>query len=463
MDGWSIPANRLHSSLSVVLVSEMSEVGVICSPSSVIQCDLWRLLASAPRLDVEDGGRRGPSISQFMSLLKAEPRVLVLLVCEDEIDGVLALLQADLSPGDIVVSGGAENSLRSVSRALALLSTQGVQYIDCSRPFMGKLNPEDDKAGLVLLVGSEKREAAALAETALSTYGPCTVLPVSNSGSGSGQYLRLAHDGLQTALVQLHCEVHRVLCALACGGAEGPTPAQIYDDWVREDEGRLFTPGLARALPETSGLRGPFAFVRNSESGGGESTAKEGWLARECQLATCPLPTITAALEVARLALPLEVDAGGTPLTGPGEKPQVAPDQVASDCRDALRLCYLASYAQIFALLQATSCRRGWEMDLGEVARAWQCEGCGVGSSTLRAVAGALPGLKGSDGNVLSNRSVAADASRRCSSLRRIVTLAVASGIPVPCLSATTAYLDTFRQRRHVGGGEFESSLSSWM
>jgi len=113
------------------------------------------------------------------------------------------------------------------------------------------------------------------------------------------------------------------------------------------------------------------------------------------------------------------------------------------DLEDALLASKLCSYAQGMAHLGAVSTKHGWKLRLSELAAIWQ-GGCIIRAKVLGLVEAAFtanPELA----NLLLDDVVAAEMSAREAGWRRFVLTAMSNGIPVPALSASLTYFDTFR------------------
>ena len=431
----------------------MSALGVVYGEAPLQTGRLGKLLQEASSYKLN-----GDAVSLIAFIgTRTEPRVILLLVQDDDVDGALMLMLPALSPDDIIVNGTAEHYSRSRKRS-ALMGSRSVHYVDMLCLF-GRLSAGDDKVGLFMLIGSNKRDVHAQLDAAFSHYASVAVLPVSTSGSG--QYVRMVHDGLQAAFLQLYAEVHLVLSKLACpvGGssAEGEHTSlrHVYAGWAREEDSQHFlTHALQCLLPADDG---PGAYVFNPEATH-ESTSR--LLLQETSEYSFPCPTLAAAIEARKMTSQhrFRRDAGSTLLAGPAELPLVAVEQIIDDGKNALRLCLTACFAQAFALLRAAAERCGWEMDLSELAKAWKFDGCSISSCVLEPIVQALRTRP--QQHLLGDRAIAVDAARRCSSLRRVVTLSVASGLPVPALQATVAYLDAYRAEGD--DGNFVEALQSW-
>jgi 6-phosphogluconate dehydrogenase len=111
--------------------------------------------------------------------------------------------------------------------------------------------------------------------------------------------------------------------------------------------------------------------------------------------------------------------------------------------RYAAKIC---SYAQGMELIRAASDENKWNVNLGECARIWK-GGCIIRAAFLDRIKTAYtknPSLA----NLLVDPSFVSDLNARHLSWRRIVTLAMACGIPCPALAASLNYLDSYRRAR---------------
>jgi len=118
----------------------------------------------------------------------------------------------------------------------------------------------------------------------------------------------------------------------------------------------------------------------------------------------------------------------------------------AAHVKDALLVATLMTYLQGFDLLTRASHGEAWNYSLAEIARIWR-GGCIIRSPLLaffqRAYAGSAESMRKEREAIIDR--LGSEGQR---SLRRIVTLAVASGVPTPALSSSIAYYDSLRSDR---------------
>ena len=136
--------------------------------------------------------------------------------------------------------------------------------------------------------------------------------------------------------------------------------------------------------------------------------------------------------------------AGIAPAGAPAEGVDKA--QLIADVKAALYAAKVCSYAQGYNIIRAKSAEKGWNVDLGDMARIWK-GGCIIRAGFLDRIKLAYrrnPELP----NLLVDPDFAKDLADRQVSWRRVVSLAVNSGIGMPGMTSSLAYFDTYRRGR---------------
>jgi 6-phosphogluconate dehydrogenase len=114
--------------------------------------------------------------------------------------------------------------------------------------------------------------------------------------------------------------------------------------------------------------------------------------------------------------------------------------------RDACILACMASYAQGMALLREASALHAYNLDLSAIGQIWK-GGCIIRARLLQRIQNAYaanPALP----NLLIDPWFAEQVNRRLPGLRQVVAGGALAGIPLPCLSSTLDYIDSYRTGR---------------
>jgi 6-phosphogluconate dehydrogenase len=114
--------------------------------------------------------------------------------------------------------------------------------------------------------------------------------------------------------------------------------------------------------------------------------------------------------------------------------------------RRALYAAKITSYAQGMALLRQASQEYKYDIDLAEVAKIWRA-GCIIRAALLTDIRAAFTRNPALVNLMLDETFVKAMASGQ-QALRDVVQTAAAAGIPVPALSSSLAYYDSYRSAR---------------
>ena len=177
------------------------------------------------------------------------------------------------------------------------------------------------------------------------------------------------------------------------------------------------------------------------------------WTIQQAAELSVAAPTMAAALDARflsglkeeRVAAEAVYSAAGVPPAGSAPS-TVDKQQLVADVRAALYASKVCSYAQGYNIIKFKSAEKNWGVDLGSLARIWK-GGCIIRAGFLDRIKKAYqrdPELS----NLLVDPDFAKDMAERQAAWRRVVSLAVSSGIGVPGITASLAYFDTYRRGR---------------
>jgi 6-phosphogluconate dehydrogenase len=174
------------------------------------------------------------------------------------------------------------------------------------------------------------------------------------------------------------------------------------------------------------------------------------WTAQVALELAVPIPTIAAAIDARVLSsLKDQRVAASERLAGPTTARAFADSDrqlVIDSVADALHASRVCSYAQGMALIAAGSAHYDWHIDLSEMARIWKA-GCIIRARLLDPVRAAFtrhPSLV----NLLMDDDLGREVQEAQAGWRRVAAAAVAAGIPVPAMTASLAYFDSYRTAR---------------
>jgi 6-phosphogluconate dehydrogenase len=384
-------------------------------------------------------------LSEFVGSLQRPRRIIMLIKAGKPVDDTIARLAEHLEPGDILVDGGNE-WFPNTERRAAALEEHGILYIG-----MGVSGGEEGARFGPSMMPGGPRQAYDVLEPVLSRVaaqvddGPCVTYI---GPGGSGNYVKMVHNGIEYGDMQLIAESYDLLKQL--GGLDNEALHRAFAEWNEGELQSFLIEITATIFAKKDDLASTGHLVDQVlDKTGMKGTGR--WTVQEAAERSVAAPTISAALDARYLSgRKSERVAAAEILRGP-EGARTVPDEgdrarFVEDVRQALYAAKICSYAQGMNLLRAASATHGWALDLGEIARIWK-GGCIIRAIFLDRIKAAyrrqpeLPSL-------LVDAEFAEELNARQSAWRRVVGGAIAAGIAVPAFSASLAYFDTYRRAR---------------
>ena len=391
---------------------------------------------------LEEHGDEGPisgyeSVEDWVGAL-ARPRVLMILVqAGPATDAVIQEIVPHVEQDDIIIDGGNAN-FRDTQRRHSELQEKGIHFlgVGVSGGEEGALN------GPSIMPGGDREPydesvkpifeaiAAEVDGTPCCTYvGP----------DGAGHYVKMVHNGIEYADMQLIAESYDLLRHGA--GLDVDEIADRFHKWNESELESFLIEISARVLAKKDEATGkPLVDVILDAA---EQKGTGRWTAQNALELGVPLTGITEAVFARSLsALKDErVHASGI-LEGPDG--QGGDESLIEDLEHALYASKIVAYAQGFAQMAAAADEEGWKIDLGSMATIWR-GGCIIRARFLDRIREAYdnePDLK----NMMLADFFAQALAEAQEPWRRVVARAAELGIPTPAFSSSLAYYDGYRR-----------------
>jgi 6-phosphogluconate dehydrogenase len=395
---------------------------------------------------IEEHGREGPlagyvTIDEWIGSL-ARPRVVMTMVQAGQAtDAVIDEIMPHLEPGDVLIDGGNAN-FRDTQRRHQSAAERGAHFfgVGVSGGEEGALN------GPSIMPGGDREPYDEHVRTILETIAaevdgtPCCAYV---GPDGAGHYVKMVHNGIEYADMQLIAESYDLLRHGA--GLAMPEIAERFRIWNESELESFLIEISARVLAQVDESTGqPLVDVILDAA---EQKGTGRWTAENALELGVPLTGITEAVFARTLsALKTEREAAAGLLAGPSASRSRAggDDQLAQDLEHALYASKIVSYAQGFAQMAAASQAEGWSIDLGSMATIWR-GGCIIRARFLDRIREAYdnePALA----NLMLAEFFAGALDDAQDPWRRVVARAVELGIPTPAFSSSLAYYDGYRR-----------------
>jgi 6-phosphogluconate dehydrogenase len=383
------------------------------------------------------------TLEEFVALLERPRRILLMVKAGQPVDDMIQTLAPLLEDGDLLIDGG--NSLYTdTERRVKELESRSFGFIGMgvSGGAKGALEGPSMMPGGTLsayqAIESMVRKMAAQVDD-----GPCVTYI---GPGGAGHFVKTVHNGIEYGIEQILAEAYDLMKRQA--GMDGDAMADVLAVWNQTEELASFLVEITEVClrakdPETGGDLVEVIVDAAGQKGTGL------WTVVSALEMGVPVPTIYAALN-ARVLSSLRQERLAAeailPAPAPAPFPLGDPAQGLPALRDACILACMASYAQGMALLREASALHAYNLDLSAIGQIWK-GGCIIRARLLQRIQNAYaanPALS----NLLVDPWFAEQVNRRLPGLRQVVAGGALAGIPLPCLSSTLDYIDSYRTGR---------------
>ena len=384
------------------------------------------------------------SLEDFVAKLERPRRILMMIKAGDPIDAMIQQLAPMLEEGDLLIDGG--NSLYSdTERRVAELESQSFGYIGMgvSGGAKGALEgpsmmPGGTRAAYDAIEGLVRKMAAQVDDGPCVTYiGP----------GGAGHFVKTVHNGIEYGIEQILAEAYDLMKRGA--GLNGDAMADVLGQWNATEELSSFLVEITEICLRTKDPANGGDLVEQIVDAAGQKGTGL-WTVQSALEMGIPVPTIYAALNARVLSsMRTERIAAEPVLHGPASAPAMdlgTPADGMAPLMDACVLACIASYAQGMALMQEASKLHNYQLDMSAIGQIWK-GGCIIRARLLQRIQNAYT-ANAELANLLVDPWFAEQVNRRLSGLRQVVAAAALAGIPVPCLSSSLDYIDSYRSSR---------------
>jgi 6-phosphogluconate dehydrogenase len=381
------------------------------------------------------------SMADFVATIR-KPRAIIIMVKAGEgTDAVIDELVPLLDEGDIVVDAGNAHYTDTLRRQQAL-EKKDLHFVG-----MGVSGGEEGALnGPSIMVGGSDhaydRLGPILESIAAQVDGtPCCAHV---GPDGAGHFVKMVHNGIEYADMQLIAESYDVLRHVV--GKEPAEIAEVFRDWNGGDLDSFLIEITADVLSHTDAESGrPFVDVVADAA---EQKGTGRWTVQSALDLGVPITGIAEATFARSISGHVEQrKAARKVFAAPDAESDLDdPDAFVDDVRAALYAAKVIAYAQGFDQIVAGSEEHGWGVDPGRMATIWR-GGCIIRAKFLDRISEAYEAEP--DLTTLLTQEYFADAVKDgVDAWRRVVATAIAAGVPVPALGTSLAYFDALRRDR---------------
>jgi len=263
---------------------------------------------------------------------------------------------------------------------------------------------------------------------------------------GAGHFVKMVHNGIEYGDMQLICEAYNIFKA---AGFSNEELADIFAEWNAGDLESFLIEITANIFKQIDPETGQHIVDLIVDKAGQKGTGR--WTMMEAVDHAVPLSCIGASVEARILsAIREQRIAASKVLTGPSNTEFQCNDLSKKDLiekvRDALYASKIVSYAQGLDLISKVGSEKGWDLQLGEIAKIWR-GGCIIRARFLNRITEAYQSSE-SPTNLMLAPFFTDVLTHAQQNWREVVSLAALNGIPVPSFSGSLAYYDSYRSER---------------
>lgn len=379
------------------------------------------------------------NLKEFTDTLEIPRKILMMVKAGDVTDNTINQLKPYLSKGDILIDGGNSFFVDTIRRNKEL-EAEGFRFIGT-----GVSGGEEGALkGPAIMPGGQK-DAFQLVEPVFNAIAAkvngepcCTYIGT----DGAGHYVKMVHNGIEYADMQLICEAYALLKNIA--GFSNGELSELFREWNRGelDSYLIEITGdiLSKNDPETGKSMVDVILDKAGQKGTGI------WTSQNALLLGVAAPSIAEAVFARCLAAYKEERVKASKvLKGPTFKFKGDKKSFAESVRKALYTGKVCCYAQGFALMRAASKEYKWELDYGKIASIFR-GGCIIRAKFLNKITESYLEHPETP-NLMLTPYFSNILEKYQTDLRFVIGEAVKSGVPVPAFSSALSYYDGYRSK----------------
>ncbi|KAL8106037.1 6-phosphogluconate dehydrogenase, decarboxylating 2-like [Apium graveolens] len=376
-----------------------------------------------------------------------KPRVLIMLVkAGAPVDQTIKSLCVYLEKGDCIIDGGNE-WYENTERREKAMAEKGLLYLG-----MGVSGGEEGaRNGPSMMPGGSFEAYKSIEDILLKVAaqvpdsGPCVTYI---GEGGSGNFVKMVHNGIEYGDMQLISEAYDVLKSV--GKLSNEELHQVFTEWNKGELQSFLIEITADIFGIKDDKADGYLVDKVLDKTGMKGTGK--WTVQQAAELSIAAPTIASSLDSRFLSGLKDERVAAAEVFKAGGVGDILTDQTVDkkklidDVRQALYASKICSYAQGMNLIRAKSIEMGWGLTLGELARIWK-GGCIIRAIFLDRIKQAYD-RNANIASLLVDPEFAKEMIERQAAWRRVVCVAINSGVSTPGMSSSLAYFDTYRRER---------------
>jgi len=360
------------------------------------------------------------------------PRVVMLMVTADAVDEVIENIIPYLDEDDIIIDGGNSN-FEDTERRVKELYDRGFYFVGA-----GVSGGEEGALHGASIMPGGAEEAWPVVKPILQSIAaraedgvPCCEWM---GKGGAGHYVKMVHNGIEYAEMQLITEVYSLMKRI--GNMNNEEMGLVFAHW-NETDLRSFLIEITSKILRHRDVTGAYVVDKILDVANQKGTGR--WSVQNALDLNEPLDLIAAAVFARDVSEKKQLrEKLGRIYSQDSNLTLYQRDELIQLLHETLGVSRMVSYAQGFSLLEKASEAYHWNLNLASVALIWR-NGCILRSDLLNHIAEAFfvnPQLE----NLLADSSFSKKVKMALPSWIKVVTIAVKEGIPLSAISSAIHY-----------------------
>ena len=379
-------------------------------------------------------------LKEFVESIKKPRKIMLMVVAGSVVDDYIEKLIPLIDLGDIIIDGGNSHYPDTIRRTKELES-KGFQFVGAgvSGGEEGALKGPSIMPGGSVSAWPEVRGIFQAISAKVEDNEPCCDWI---GEDGSGHFVKMVHNGIEYGDMQLICEAYQIMKDVL--GMSNDEMHIVFKEWNKGELSSYLIEITADIL-KFKEKDGTYLIDNILDTAGQKGTGK--WTATVALELGSSLTLIGEAVFARYLSsIKQERVEASKQLSGPSINFSGDKEQALKDIHDALYASKMVSYAQGYTLLTDAAKQFNWNLNYGGIALMWR-GGCIIRSAFLTKIKDAYDNnseLK----NLLLDPFFKDKITKSQAGWRRIVSIAVSNGIPVPAITSSLSYFDGYRTEK---------------
>lgn len=399
------------------------------------------------------------SLEDFVNSLEKPRRIFVMVKSGNPVDMLIEQLLPLVEEGDIIIDGG-NSYYKDTVRRTTYLEEKGINFLG-----VGVSGGEEGaRFGPAMMPGGSTgayeyvKEIFEKISAKASGEACCKYI----SKDGSGHYVKMVHNGIEYADMQLISEAYMILKHI--GKLSNEEIQNVFETW---NKGEL----ESYLIEITSNIfkveeNGEYLVDKILDKASQKGTGK--WTNLEAIELGVDISVISSALNARFMSNLKDERVKAENILNRNLVADIKSfdkNELIELVKNALYVSKIVSYAQGFKLLGAAEEAYGWLLDFSEISKIFR-GGCIIRARFLNDISDAFK-KEGNIENLMLTEFFSNEINSRLQDLRKLIALVVQSGVPVSAMSSALGYIDTYRtasgganliqaQRDYFGAHTFE-------